>query len=144
MIDSQETWADVVTYDPARLEYFVVSDSTLFWSHKNRSGLLQSWRSSVRFSVQGGATAAQFVDLLAGRSDESVLVLLIWNLNDLVSTKGNVWRRSPNFPLSFKLVLVKRRKNSRSFAARWLLSAASRRCGTSIGPGMVIYPLWGA
>ena len=34
MNNSQETLADVVTYDPAQLEYLVVSDSTLVWPHK--------------------------------------------------------------------------------------------------------------
>ena len=42
IVRSQESWADVVRYDPISVQFHVVSDSTLVWSRKSRGGLLKN------------------------------------------------------------------------------------------------------
>ena len=79
----------------------MVSDSSLVWTRKNRSGLLKNGRPDATFSVQSGATARDFVELLAGHVTREAPATLLWNLIDLVSTKGNVWRAVPEITAEF-------------------------------------------
>ena len=49
MINSQELWADTAVYEPDRVEYLVVSDSTLVWTSKNRGPHLKTWCETPNF-----------------------------------------------------------------------------------------------
>ena len=64
MINSQQLWADTVSYDPDTVEYLVVSDSTLVWTKRNRGPHLKTWRQKATFTVLGGAKAQDYVNLL--------------------------------------------------------------------------------
>ena len=64
MINSQQLWADTVIYDLDRVEYVVVSDSTLIWMKRSRAAHLKSWRLQSHFTVLGNAKAQDFENLL--------------------------------------------------------------------------------
>ena len=63
MLNSSETWPDVVQYDPEIADYVVVSDSTLVWGGTKRDGLPRNWRSDVTYYyTRSGAQAPHYVD----------------------------------------------------------------------------------
>ena len=73
----------------------MVSDSTLTWNGKPRAGVLKTWRPNADFRIQGGATAKELEDLLAGHHSREVPVIILWNLNDLLASRGAIWKVAP-------------------------------------------------
>ena len=101
LINSQEFWADTVAYETDKVRFLVISDSTLIWNKKARGPYLRACRETASFLIQAGAKAQDFVRMLRDHQDKSTPVILLWNLNDVVSDAGHTWKTLPEFPAGF-------------------------------------------